>query len=118
MLNVATKSSCSTGCGGKTWAASSTSSCSAVVLLDERKITIKLEPAARKWLAERGYDPAYGARPLKRVIQKQLQDPLAELILSGKVKDGDQVKVSTGKGSLTFNGKTPQASDVEEFEST
>ncbi len=74
-------------------------------LLDERKITIKLEPAAREWLAEKGYDPAYGARPLKRVIQKQLQDPLAELILSGKIKDGDQVKVSAGKNALTFNGE-------------
>ncbi len=61
-------------------------------LLDERKITIKLEPAAREWLADKGYDPAYGARPLKRAIQKQLQDPLAELILSGKIKDGDNVE--------------------------
>ena len=66
-------------------------------LLDDRKITIKLEPAAREWLADKGYDPAYGARPLKRVIQKELQDPLAELILSGKVKDGDKVVVSAGK---------------------
>jgi ATP-dependent Clp protease ATP-binding subunit ClpB len=74
-------------------------------LLDERKITITLEPAAREWLAEKGYDPAYGARPLKRVIQKSLQDPLAELILSGKVKDGDPVKVSAGKTGLTFNGQ-------------
>ena len=77
-------------------------------LLDERKITIKLEPDAREWLAEKGYDPAYGARPLKRVIQKQLQDPLAELILSGKVKDGDAVKVSVGKHGLTFNGEAVQ----------
>jgi len=75
-------------------------------LLDERKITITLEPAAREWLADKGYDPAYGARPLKRVIQKQLQDPLAELILSGRVKDGDQVTVSAGKGGLTFNGES------------
>jgi ATP-dependent Clp protease ATP-binding subunit ClpB len=74
-------------------------------LLDERKITIKLEPAAREWLADKGYDPAYGARPLKRAIQKQLQDPLAELILSGKIKDGDNVKVSAGKSGLTFNGQ-------------
>jgi ATP-dependent Clp protease ATP-binding subunit ClpB len=74
-------------------------------LLDERKIVIKLEPAAREWLADKGYDPAYGARPLKRVIQKQLQDPLAELILSGKIKDGDNVKVSAGKNGLTFNGQ-------------
>jgi ATP-dependent Clp protease ATP-binding subunit ClpB len=74
-------------------------------LLGERKITIKLEGAAREWLAEKGYDPAYGARPLKRVIQKNLQDPMAELILSGKIKDGDTVKVSAGKGGLTFNGQ-------------
>jgi ATP-dependent Clp protease ATP-binding subunit ClpB len=73
-------------------------------LLEERKIAIKLEAAAREWLADKGYDPAYGARPLKRVIQKNLQDPLAELILSGKVKDGDTVKVSAGKSGLTFNG--------------
>jgi ATP-dependent Clp protease ATP-binding subunit ClpB len=74
-------------------------------LLEERKISIKLEPAAREWLAEKGYDPAYGARPLKRVIQKNLQDPLAELILSGKIKDGDKVAVSAGKSGLTFNGQ-------------
>jgi len=74
-------------------------------LLEERKITIKLEPAAREWLADKGYDPAYGARPLKRVIQKHLQDPLAELILSGKIKDGDTVAVSAGKSALTFNGQ-------------
>jgi ATP-dependent Clp protease ATP-binding subunit ClpB len=74
-------------------------------LLDDRKITITLEPAAREWLADKGYDPAYGARPLKRVIQKNLQDPLAELILSGKIKDGDAVKVSAGKNGLTFNGQ-------------
>ncbi len=48
-------------------------------------------PAARDWLADKGYDPAYGARPLKRVIQKSVQDPLAELILSGQVKDGEKV---------------------------
>ena len=77
-------------------------------LLDERKITITLEPAAREWMADKGYDPAYGARPLKRVIQKSLQDPLAELILSGKVKDGDQVNVSAGKNGLTFNGQAAQ----------
>ena len=58
-------------------------------LLDERKITLELDAAARNWLAEKGYDPAYGARPLKRVIQKQLQDPLAEKILLGEIRDGD-----------------------------
>ena len=74
-------------------------------LLEDRKITVTLDAAAREWLADKGYDPAYGARPLKRVIQKSLQDPLAELILSGKIKDGDTVKVSAGKQGLTFNGQ-------------
>ncbi|MCW5692870.1 MAG: ATP-dependent chaperone ClpB [Pseudolabrys sp.] len=78
-------------------------------LLDERKIVIKLEPAAREWLADKGWDPAYGARPLKRVIQKSVQDPLAEMILSGTVKDGETVNVSAGKQGLTFNGKLAQA---------
>jgi ATP-dependent Clp protease ATP-binding subunit ClpB len=74
-------------------------------LLEDRKITIMLEPSAREWMADKGYDPAYGARPLKRVIQKSLQDPLAELILSGRVKDGDTVRVSAGRQGLTFNGE-------------
>jgi ATP-dependent Clp protease ATP-binding subunit ClpB len=76
-------------------------------LLEDRKITITLDPAAREWLADKGYDPAYGARPLKRAIQKAVQDPLAELILSGKVKDGEAVTVSVapGKRSLAFNGE-------------
>src|SRR5512140_1488303 len=63
-------------------------------LLEERKITIALDAKARDWLAEKGYDPAYGARPLKRAIQKAVQDPLAELILSGRVRDGDTVHVT------------------------
>jgi ATP-dependent Clp protease ATP-binding subunit ClpB len=73
-------------------------------LLEDRKITIVLEPKAREWLAEKGYDPAYGARPLKRAIQKAVQDPLAELILSGKIKDGEKVKISAGRDGLVFNG--------------
>ena len=78
-------------------------------LLDERKIVIKLEPSAREWLADKGWDPAYGARPLKRVIQKSVQDPLAEMILSGTVKDGETVNVSAGPQGLAFNGKLAQA---------
>jgi ATP-dependent Clp protease ATP-binding subunit ClpB len=74
-------------------------------LLEDRKITITLEPTAREWLAEKGWDPAYGARPLKRVIQKSVQDPLAEMILAGAVKDGDKVTISAGMQGLTFNGK-------------
>jgi ATP-dependent Clp protease ATP-binding subunit ClpB len=78
-------------------------------LLEDRKISIELDAKGRDWLANRGYDPAYGARPLKRVIQKYLQDPLAELILSGRVKDGDKVAVSATKFGLTFNGKVAAA---------
>jgi ATP-dependent Clp protease ATP-binding subunit ClpB len=78
-------------------------------LLEDRKITIVLEPAARDWLAEKGWDPAYGARPLKRVIQKSVQDPLAELILSGRIKDGEKVVISATKQGLSFNGKVAEA---------
>ena len=78
-------------------------------LLDERKITITLDAGAREWLADKGWDPAYGARPLKRVIQKSVQDPLAEMILAGTIKDGEKVTVSAGKQGLTFNGKLAQA---------
>ncbi len=78
-------------------------------LLADRKITIVLESSAREWLAEKGYDPAYGARPLKRVIQKAVQDPLAEMILSGRIKDGDRVAVNAGKQGLVFNGEEATA---------
>ncbi len=73
-------------------------------LLDERKIKIVLDAKARDWLADKGYDPAYGARPLKRAIQKSLQDPLAEMILAGRTKDGDTVRVSATKQGVTFDG--------------
>ncbi len=65
-------------------------------LLDERKITLEVDQDARQWLADKGYDPAYGARPLKRVIQKNVQDPLAELLLSGAIHDGETVPVHLG----------------------
>jgi ATP-dependent Clp protease ATP-binding subunit ClpB len=78
-------------------------------LLEERKITITLEPSARTWLADKGWDPAYGARPLKRVIQKSVQDPLAELILSGRIKDGEKVDIAAGKQGLKFNGVLAEA---------
>jgi len=73
-------------------------------LLEDRKIAIALDAKAREWLADKGYDPAYGARPLKRVIQKSVQDPLAELILAGRIKDGEKVAISAGKQGLVFNG--------------
>jgi ATP-dependent Clp protease ATP-binding subunit ClpB len=68
--------------------------------LASRKIALDLDAAALKWLADEGYDPVYGARPLKRVIQRSLQDPLAEMILAGDVKDGETVKVGAGAEGL------------------
>jgi ATP-dependent Clp protease ATP-binding subunit ClpB len=78
-------------------------------LLEERKIALALEPKARDWLADKGYEPAYGARPLKRVIQKSVQDPLAEMILSGKIKDGEKVVISANRQGITFNGEVAAA---------
>ncbi len=74
-------------------------------LLSERKILIDLAPDARAWLADKGYDPVYGARPLKRVIQKYLQDPLAEQILSGQVLDGSEVTIEAGSDRLLIAPK-------------
>jgi ATP-dependent Clp protease ATP-binding subunit ClpB len=71
-------------------------------LLKDRKVTLNLTDAARRWLARVGYDPVYGARPLKRTVQKHLQDPLAELILSGAVADGATVNVDEGDGKLVL----------------
>ncbi|MFC5739155.1 ATP-dependent chaperone ClpB [Sinirhodobacter huangdaonensis] len=73
--------------------------------LAARKITLDLNDDARKWLADEGYDPVYGARPLKRVIQRSLQDPLAELLLSGEVKDGSTVEVTAGPDGLVVGGR-------------
>jgi len=82
--------------------------------LSGRKITLALDTDARQWLANEGYDPVFGARPLKRVIQRALQDPLAEMLLSGDVLDGDTVSVSAGPDGLiigdrigTSNRETP-----------
>jgi ATP-dependent Clp protease ATP-binding subunit ClpB len=85
-------------------------------LLEERKITLTLDAPARDWLAAKGWDPAYGARPLKRVIQRSLQDPLAEMILAGEVKDGDRVAIAVEGNVLTFNGKAPQTAEITPFE--
>ena len=72
--------------------------------LGGRKIHLDVDEAAQTWLANQGYDPVYGARPLKRVIQKALQNPLAELLLSGKVLDGAEVEVSADDVGLVING--------------
>ena len=70
-----------------------------------RKITLAFDDAAKTWLADEGYDPVFGARPLKRVIQRALQDPLAELLLSGDVKDGDTIAVSAGAEGLIIGDR-------------
>jgi ATP-dependent Clp protease ATP-binding subunit ClpB len=71
-------------------------------LLADRKITLRLDDEAKQWLANKGYDPAYGARPLKRVIQRDVQDPLAEMILAGEILDGSTVRVLEGSDRLNF----------------
>ncbi len=78
-------------------------------LLADRNIHITLDQAARDWLAEAGYDPVYGARPLKRVIQRNLQNPLAGLILEGAVKDGETVTVSATESGLVIAGHLAEA---------
>ena len=75
-------------------------------LLASRKIGLALDPKARAWLAEAGYDPVYGARPLKRVIQRALQNPLATLLLEGKIEDGRTVDVSADDQGLVINGES------------
>jgi ATP-dependent Clp protease ATP-binding subunit ClpB len=72
-------------------------------MLADRKITLQLDDAAKAWLAETGYDPVYGARPLKRVIQRELQNPLASAILEGRIKDGDTVRVGVCAKGLTVS---------------
>jgi len=74
-------------------------------LLEDRRISLVLDEAAKTWLGDAGYDPVYGARPLKRVIQRALQNPLAELILRGDINDGDDVAVSAQDGKLVINGE-------------
>ena len=74
-------------------------------LLDGRDMDITLDDGAVDWLAEAGYDPVYGARPLKRVIQRHLQDPLATMILSGAIADGARIQVGVSDGGLTVNGE-------------
>jgi ATP-dependent Clp protease ATP-binding subunit ClpB len=80
-------------------------------LLDDRKITLELSGEAKIWLADAGYDPVYGARPLKRTVQKHVQNELAEQILRGEIKPGDTVEVTlVGQGlALAAKGRTVDA---------
>ena len=73
--------------------------------LAARKIELDLDEGARKWLADEGYDPVFGARPLKRVIQSALQNPLAEMLLAGDVSDGDTIPVSAGAEGLIIGNR-------------
>ena len=79
------------------------------VLLADRKIALELDRSAMDWLAGEGYDPVYGARPLKRVIQRSLQNPLAGMILEGSVRDGETVHVGAGVDGLEIAGKLAEA---------
>ncbi|MGI9508049.1 MAG: ATP-dependent chaperone ClpB [Geminicoccaceae bacterium] len=74
-------------------------------LLEDRKLSLDLDDAAKRWLADTGYDPVYGARPLKRTIQRNLQDPLARLILEGVIVDGSVIEVSANEQGLLINGE-------------
>jgi ATP-dependent Clp protease ATP-binding subunit ClpB len=73
--------------------------------LASRKIALQLDDSAKTWLADEGYDPVFGARPLKRVIQNALQNSLAEMILSGEVMDGSTVPISAGADGLIIGEK-------------
>ena len=80
-----------------------------LALLADRHIALDLDEGAREWLADAGYDPVYGARPLKRVIQRSLQNPLAGLLLEGAVHDGDSVHVTAGPDGLLINDRLAEA---------
>jgi ATP-dependent Clp protease ATP-binding subunit ClpB len=71
-------------------------------LLTQRGIALAVDDSARRWLAETGYDPVYGARPLKRVIQNTLQNPIAQMILEGKAREGQKIAVSARNGALVL----------------
>jgi len=78
-------------------------------LLEDRNIKLDVDEAAKVWLADKGYDPVYGARPLKRVIQRALQNPLANMILEGTVSDGETANVSVSGEGLSINGEALEA---------
>ncbi len=81
-------------------------------LLDDRNIRLELDAAAVEWLAEQGYDPVYGARPLKRVIQRALQNPLADKLLAGQIRDGETIGVGVGEGGLVIGAVAAKAANA------
>ena len=82
-------------------------------MLADRKIGLEVDAGARQWLGDQGYDPVYGARPLKRVIQRRLQNPMASLILESRIQSGETVRVSTGDDGLVINGVETSAIAAE-----
>ncbi|MEI4485559.1 ATP-dependent chaperone ClpB [Frigidibacter sp. MR17.14] len=86
--------------------------------LAQRKIALELDEAARQWLADEGYDPVFGARPLKRVIQRNLQDPLAEMLLGGEVRDGETVKVTANTDGLVVGSRVRPSARVKPVEAS
>jgi ATP-dependent Clp protease ATP-binding subunit ClpB len=85
-------------------------------LLEDRNVELELDASALRWLADTGYDPVYGARPLKRVIQRSLQNPLANRILEGTVRDGDTVQVTARDGRLVIDGEPSLPEDMARIE--
>ncbi|MFY0646641.1 ATP-dependent chaperone ClpB [Sulfitobacter geojensis] len=83
-----------------------------------RKIDLALDDGARKWLADEGYDPVFGARPLKRVIQRTLQNPLAEMLLSGDIRDGDRIEVTAGADGLIIGDRIAASNRPKPDEAT
>src|SRR5260221_8303992 len=77
------------------------------VRIKNKDIVIVLDEKAKELLIEKGYDPQYGARPMRRAVERYLEDPMAEEILRGNIKPGDTAEVSADKGKLTFHAKTP-----------
>ena len=71
-------------------------------ILADRRITISLSPEAMQWLSDRGYDPVYGARPLKRAIQQELENPLAQRLLAGEFQPGETISVDVKEGVTAF----------------
>jgi len=80
-------------------------------LLSDRRITLDIDEKAKKWLADKGYDPAYGARPLKRVIQTELQNKLAEMLLRGEIEDGSRITATEKSDNIDFKVQTPANKD-------
>jgi ATP-dependent Clp protease ATP-binding subunit ClpB len=84
--------------------------------LADRKIELDVDEAAKAWLADKGYDPVYGARPLKRVIQRELQNPLAQKILEGSIPDGATVHITASPLGLIIEPLAPQPSERQAAE--